>query len=570
MGCCEGKTRPNTDGHTPPERPPSSILQRERLKQQAKLGGALNQSGSLSIPQDDDVSHLKAQQTPREVERRGLTSAEHATDSPSARQSGLHVPCGSSAPTTPLALHQQQPAASFTHETMGTTPRGAACTEGDGVPCSACSSSTTSSTASFSAPPSPATTAPAPHPRLTEAAIMQILSVAGPSLSAPGGYVQPAHPTNDDPLAGTGASLDRTGKTFASDDTYIMLTEPPAKPVLPSPRKSGRTPNPSAPWKKLRRLGRGQYGDVHEAVDKAGTVFAVKLIDASGFKDVGFVKRELDSLRRLVHPNVVCSYGCAHNAATKTLEVLMECCPYGSLADKIAKSEGRMLSRSHVRIYSKQILSGLVYLHGNGVVHRDVKAANVLLGSAGVVKLADFGWLDPALAQARGVNHIGSPAWMSPEEIHNPNAAAHPKSDVWSFGCTVIEMLGHNPWGSAAVMHPFTLIYRIADTDGPPEGMPANLPVGLNDMLLRCFERRLEDRPDAADLLNDEFFFDGGRAAGPPLGSRWKSAESRGIGGLDGTRMLATTHRPNDEAISLSSPSSASSHEAMSSPLSPY
>ena len=326
---------------------------------------------------------------------------------------------------------------------------------------------------------------------------------------------------------GVCCGLSCTGKTFASDDTFALITNEVASPrqqdgaagepqqgrrkgtpsEVSSPRSwigSASSRRPAGQWKKTNiLLGRGQFGSVYKAVDVYGFVFAVKLVDARNLADVDTFKTELDALRRLNDRNVVKCFGCTYDAHHSQLNILMELCPYGTLLDEIRLTEFGRLSVEHIRSYTRQILAGLRYLHGNGVVHCDVKGANVLLGYARVVKLADFGYTDSRYAQEMRLSHIGSPAWLAPEVVLEPEAERHPKSDIWSVGCTIIEMLGNRPW---KVAEPFAICFRIADTTGPPDGIPENLPTDLEDMMLRCFERRLGDRPDANDLLTDEFF----------------------------------------------------------------
>eukprot|EP00754_Rhynchopus_humris_P016504 Rhum_TRINITY_DN14516_c19_g1::Rhum_TRINITY_DN14516_c19_g1_i1::g.94635::m.94635 len=399
-----------------------------------------------------------------------------------------------------------------------------------------------------------------PIPLTEHAAVMQILAAGGggagtPPLPPPPASQQTAgcaacggaspgeydlHPgggvASNNNNTGVCCGLSCTGKTFASDDTFALITNEVASPrpqdgatgaataaageqqqqqgrrkgtpsEVSSPRSwigSASSRRPTGQWKKTNiLLGRGQFGSVYKAVDVYGFVFAVKLVDARNLDDVDTFKTELDALRRLNDRNVVKCFGCTYDAHHSQLNILMELCPYGTLLDEIRLTECGRLSVEHIRSYTRQILAGLRYLHGNGVVHCDVKGANVLLGYARVVKLADFGYTDSRYAQEMRLSHIGSPAWLAPEVVLEPEAERHPKSDIWSVGCTVIEMLGNRPW---KVAEPFAICFRIADTTGPPDGIPENLPTDLEDMMLRCFERRLGDRPDANDLLSDEFF----------------------------------------------------------------
>jgi serine/threonine protein kinase len=109
-----------------------------------------------------------------------------------------------------------------------------------------------------------------------------------------------------------------------------------------------------------------------------------------------------------------------------------------------------------------QVLQGLVYLHEQGVIHRDIKGANILTTKDGTVKLADFG-----VATKSNVNEysvVGTPYWMAPEVIELSGAST--SSDIWSLGCTVIELLdGRPPYHK---LQPMPALFRIVNDDHPP------------------------------------------------------------------------------------------------------
>lgn len=112
-----------------------------------------------------------------------------------------------------------------------------------------------------------------------------------------------------------------------------------------------------------------------------------------------------------------------------------------------------------------QILLGLQYLHDQGVIHRDIKGANILTTKDGKVKLADFGVSTSTLAGAdKEAQVVGTPYWMAPEIIQLSGAT--PASDIWSLGCTVIELLeGKPPYHKLA---PMPALFAIVNDDHPP------------------------------------------------------------------------------------------------------
>ena len=141
------------------------------------------------------------------------------------------------------------------------------------------------------------------------------------------------------------------------------------------------------------------------------------------------------------------------DSKAQTLAIFLEYVPGGSLRSLLDRFG--TLEEAVVRLYSRQILLGLEYLHANGIAHRDVKAANVLVSNDGSVKLADFGAskrtrdaMPAANANATGGHAKGTPLWMAPEVIRAaPRSQGWRKADVWSVGCTVIEMsTGKPPW----------------------------------------------------------------------------------------------------------------------------
>jgi serine/threonine protein kinase len=138
-------------------------------------------------------------------------------------------------------------------------------------------------------------------------------------------------------------------------------------------------------------------------------------------------------------------------------------CENGSL-HSICKSYGKF-PENLVGVYMTQILQGLQYLHDQGVIHRDIKGANILTTKDGKVKLADFGVSTSTLAGAdKEAQVVGTPYWMAPEIIQLSGAT--PASDIWSLGCTVIELLeGKPPYHKLA---PMPALFAIVNDDHPP------------------------------------------------------------------------------------------------------
>ncbi|KAI9801336.1 MAG: hypothetical protein M1825_003314 [Sarcosagium campestre] len=145
-----------------------------------------------------------------------------------------------------------------------------------------------------------------------------------------------------------------------------------------------------------------------------------------------------------------------------------------------------------------QVLHGLIYLHEQGVIHRDIKGANILTTKEGLVKLADFG----VATRTTGLHEssvVGTPYWMAPEviEMSGPTTA----SDIWSLGCTVIELLeGKPPYHT---LQPMPALFRIVNDDHPPlpEGASPVGEIAVRDFLMQCFQKDPNLRVSARKLL---------------------------------------------------------------------
>jgi len=169
----------------------------------------------------------------------------------------------------------------------------------------------------------------------------------------------------------------------------------------------------------------------------------------------------------------------------------------GSLSNIIKPTRFGAFPESLVAVYIAQVLEGLAYLHEQGVIHRDIKGANILTTKEGLVKLADFGVatrLDAEVFKEQSV--VGTPYWMAPEVIEMAGVSA--ASDIWSVGCTVVELLtGSPPYFD---LNPMTALFRIVQDELPP--LPDGISPALDNMLRQCFEKTPRGRPSARALLS--------------------------------------------------------------------
>ena len=191
------------------------------------------------------------------------------------------------------------------------------------------------------------------------------------------------------------------------------------------------------------------------------------------------------------HPNIVKYIECIRTKSH--INLVLEYVENGSL-HQMVKQSGKM-GEHLVFIFVKQILEGLAYLHNQGIIHRDIKGANLLLTKNGIVKLADFGY--SILNDKNKVNSIvGTACFMAPEVIEQKGNIS-PKCDIWSLGCTIIQLLTTKP--PYYEFEPMAAMFRIVTDDCPP--IPNGISNFLKDFLLKCFIKEPSKRPNAKELL---------------------------------------------------------------------
>jgi serine/threonine protein kinase len=268
-------------------------------------------------------------------------------------------------------------------------------------------------------------------------------------------------------------------------------------------------------WREGDRIGQGAYGEVFKAMVH-GHLTAVKKIcldlDPENPEalehEIDAVLLEINTMRQLDHPRIVRYLGCIREDTPDSpqLCIFMEFMS-SSISALLAKFGPYGIAC--VRKYARQILEGLCFLHSKGIVHRDVKGANILIGTQGDAKLADFGCcrqIEQLHNTMTGSLHEvkGSVFWMAPEVL---KANAGRRSDVWSTGCTVLEMLtAEPPWpnlrqGKSSLAQ---ALQRIADGPDPPP-FPKDVPEDCSAFLMDCFIRDHQERPYADVLLMHRF-----------------------------------------------------------------
>jgi hypothetical protein len=240
------------------------------------------------------------------------------------------------------------------------------------------------------------------------------------------------------------------------------------------------------------QLARGGMGNVWRAVDRVlDRPVALKELPLAMTADEDAVRRfraEARSLARLSHPNVVQVYDLVERA--DRIWMVMELIEGGDLSERI-RAEGA-IGEAEVSRIAAPVADALHFAHEHGIIHRDVKPANVLLTDSGVPKLADFGVarLTSSGATVTG-SVIGSPRYMSPEQA--AGGAADERSDVYSLGVTLWEMLtGGPPFEGEAVA---VLARHANETPARPSERGARVSAGMEDLVMEMLSKDPDERP---------------------------------------------------------------------------
>uniref|UniRef100_A0A8C1RK33 Mitogen-activated protein kinase kinase kinase 4 n=1 Tax=Cyprinus carpio TaxID=7962 RepID=A0A8C1RK33_CYPCA len=258
-------------------------------------------------------------------------------------------------------------------------------------------------------------------------------------------------------------------------------------------------------WQRGNKIGEGQYGKVYTCINvDTGELMAMKEIrfQPNDHKTIKETADELKIFEGIKHPNLVRYFGVELHR--EEMYIFMEYCDEGTLEEV-----SRLGLQEHViRLYSKQITTAINVLHEHGIVHRDIKGANIFLTSSGLIKLGDFGCSvklkNNAQTMPGEVNStLGTAAYMAPEVITRAKGEGHGRAaDIWSLGCVLIEMVtGKRPWHEYE--HNFQIMYKVGMGHKPP--IPEKLSTEGKDFLVHCLESEPKRRWTASALLDHTF-----------------------------------------------------------------
>lgn len=263
--------------------------------------------------------------------------------------------------------------------------------------------------------------------------------------------------------------------------------------------------DPNEIWEICGELGDGTFGKVYKARNKStGLLAAAKIVEIKEESELDDFMVEIDILSDCKHKYVVDLYENYYHESQ--LWMMLEFCGGGAMDDVMLDLE-RGLDETTIKAITRQMTEGLAFLHACGVIHRDLKAGNVLLTEKGEMKLADFG----VSAKNKGPNikrntFIGTPYWMAPEVVITETMRDEyydSKSDVWSLGITLIELAEMQPPNHE--MHPMRVLFKITKADPPALANKRKWSKDFHDFVNICLNKDPNARPTMTDLLDHPF-----------------------------------------------------------------
>jgi serine/threonine protein kinase len=309
-------------------------------------------------------------------------------------------------------------------------------------------------------------------------------------------------PKNDGELDATvhdeeKAGADGTTSALTSYNPLTAASTLSSSPLMPA--ASSEFPS----FRLVRRLGNGGFGAVYAAVVETGpltgTLVAVKQMPL----DTNITREE--HVMASLPPSQHCVRYLGTRRTATHVYLVMEFASGGSL--RAIRNATGPIPPSMLRRYAYMTLLGLNHLHRHEVIHQDIKGDNVVVNETGNVKIVDFGCAKSMSQQTFSVSGGGGGTvlWMAPEVLRGGKPTS--KSDVWSFGCLLLELTNESgsPWGFHEHLNTFQAVHAIANATQPPP-IPASMSATARSFVASCLQLDPSKRPTANSLLHHAYF----------------------------------------------------------------
>ncbi|CAH0519090.1 unnamed protein product [Peronospora belbahrii] len=276
-------------------------------------------------------------------------------------------------------------------------------------------------------------------------------------------------------------------------------------------------PHSISDYTLLEFLGEGATAQVYLAThERSGTQVAIKVIDKLLIQRAQLerkIQQELVLHTELQHPHVLYVETVFQDA--RNYYMVLEYCANRSLSTIIKTLPQCKMDEHMAKKIFRQVVAGVVYLHGNGVIHRDLKLANLLVTEHGEVKISDFG-----LAARLGEDHVtmcGTPNFIAPEILTAEDKPYDEAVDIWSLGCILYcLLLGKAPFEGRKVSE---TLENVANAGQKPLKFPAGFSSSASDLIKRLLCPNPRSRPRAEQILLHPWLREQSQKHGPPLSS---------------------------------------------------